>query len=114
MFIYSAVPMEEDSVITAPEDLMLSIGENHFEILVTAPAGNTQTYIINVTRLDHELESESETETESETESESETETVLESMTESESQTSSETETEAEGETLGEELLGEPQPYSYE
>lgn len=114
MFIYSAVPMEEDSVITAPEDLMLSIGENHFEILVTAPAGNTQTYIINVTRLDHELESEFETETESETESESETETVLESMTESESQTSSETETEAEGETLGEELLGEPQPYSYE
>ena len=110
MFIYSAVPMEEDSVITAPEDLMLAIGENHFEILVTAPAGNTQTYVINVTRLDHELESE--TETESETESE--TETVLESMTESETQTISETESETEGETLGEELLGEPQPYSYE
>ncbi len=38
MFIYSAVPMDEESVITAPEDLMLAIGENHFEILVTAPA----------------------------------------------------------------------------
>lgn len=49
MFIYSAVPMDEESVITAPEDLMLDIGENYFEILVTAPAGNTQTYIINVT-----------------------------------------------------------------
>lgn len=110
MFIYSAVPMEEDSVITAPEDLMLAIGENHFEILVTAPAGNTQTYVINVTRLDHELESETETELETE----SETETVLESMTESETQTISETESETEGETLGEELLGEPQPYSYE
>ena len=110
MFIYSAVPMEEDSVITAPEDLMLAIGENHFEILVTAPAGNTQTYVINVTRLNHELESETETELETE----SETETVLESMTESETQTISETESETEGETLGEELLGEPQPYSYE
>lgn len=41
MFIYSAVPMDEESVITAPEDLMLDIGENYFEILVTAPAGNT-------------------------------------------------------------------------
>lgn len=102
MFIYSAVPMEEDSVITAPEDLMLSIGENHFEILVTAPAGNTQTYIINVTRLDHELESESETETESETESALETE----SYTESGSETESETVPETESETLGEELLG--------
>lgn len=112
MFIYSAVPMEEDSVITAPEDLTLAIGENYFEILVTAPAGNTQTYVINVTRLEHELESE--TETESETESETETESTLESTMESESETVSETESETESETLGEELLGEPQPYSYE
>lgn len=112
MLIYSAVPMEEDSVITAPEDLMLAIGENHFEILVTAPAGNTQTYVINVTRLDHELESE--TETESETESETETESALETTVESETETESETEPETESETLGEELLGEPQPYSYE
>ncbi len=104
MLIYSAVPMEEDSVVTAPEDLMLAIGENHFEILVTAPAGNTQTYVINVTRLDHELESETETETES----------ALETGVESETETETETEPETESETLGEELLGEPQPYSYE
>lgn len=118
MFIYSAVPMDEESVITAPEDLMLAIGENHFEILVTAPAGNTQTYIINVTRLDHELESE--TETESETESETETESAIETETETESALESESApvsetaagSETESETLGEELLGVPQPYS--
>lgn len=104
MFIYSAVPMDEESVITAPEDLMLDIGENYFEILVTAPAGNTQTYIINVTRLDHKLETETETESESETETES--------ILESESETGLETEGETESETLGEELLGAPQPYS--
>ena len=104
MLIYSAVPMEEDSVVTAPEDLMLAIGENHFEILVTAPAGNTQTYVINVTRLDHELESETETETES----------ALYTGVESETETETETEPDTESETLGEELLGEPQPYSYE
>lgn len=110
MFIYSAVPMDEESVITAPEDLMLAIGENRFEILVTAPAGNTQTYIINVTRLDHELETEIETESETETESAIETET--ESVLESESETGLETEGETESETLGEDLLGAPQPYS--
>ena len=108
MFIYSAVPMDEESVITAPEDLMLDIGENYFEILVTAPAGNTQTYIINVTRLDHELETETETESESESAIETETESVLGS----ESETGLETEGETESETLGEELLGAPQPYS--
>lgn len=116
MFIYSAVPMDEESVITAPEDLMLAIGENHFEILVTAPAGNTQTYIINVTRLDHELESETETESETEAETESaiETETETESALESESAPMPETAagSETESETLGEELLGAPQPYS--
>ena len=118
MFIYSAVPMDEESIITAPEDLMLAIGENHFEILVTAPAGNTQTYIINVTRLDHELESE--TETESETESETETESAIETETETESALESESApvsetaagSETESETLGEDLFGAPQPYS--
>ena len=120
MFIYSAVPMDEESVITAPEDLMLAIGENHFEILVTAPAGNTQTYIINVTRLDHELESETETETETESETEAETESAIETETETESSLESESApmpetaagSETESETLGEELLGAPQPYS--
>ena len=81
MFIYSATAMNADSVIVAPEDLMLDIGENHFEVRVTAPAGNEQIYVFNITRLDHEIETETESETELETEveeTELESETVLE------------------------------------
>lgn len=116
MFICSVIPMEEDSVVTAPEDLTLDIGENYFEILVTAPAGNTQTYVININRLDHELESEDETELESETETETLPETeesfVDESLEESETETESIFENE--NETSSEEFSEEPQPYSYE
>ena len=116
MFICSVIPMEEDSVVTAPEDLTLDIGENYFEILVTAPAGNTQTYVININRLDHELESEDETELESETETETLPETeesfVDESLEESETET--ESIFESENETSSEEFSEEPQPYSYE
>ena len=81
ILIFSTVPMAEDSTILAPEDLTLAPGLNVFEIQVTAPAGNTQTYTLNVTRLDYEKETEAETETETETESETETETLLESET---------------------------------
>jgi len=91
MFIYSATPMNRDSVIVAPEDLMLDIGENYFEVHVTAPAGNEQIYVFNVTRLDHELETETEEETILETEIESVEETVLE--TESANETVMEIET---------------------
>lgn len=110
MFICSVIPMEEDSVVLAPENLDLSIGENRFEIIVTAPAGNTQTYVFNITRLDHELESETETETETETESELETETSSETETGTESV--SESETLSETETLGDDLMDETQFYS--
>ena len=116
MFICSIIPMEEDSVVTAPENLMLAMGQNRFEILVTAPAGNTQTYVFNIHRLDHELEPESETESESESETETESvqesETDLQSESLTEGETLTETEVETESETLGEELLSEAEAYS--
>jgi hypothetical protein len=99
MFICSVVPMEEDSVVTAPEDLTLDIGENYFEILVTAPAGNTQTYIIRVNRLDHELTSETIEETESDTDSE----TSVEAMENDESATEYPEDTASEYSLYGEE-----------
>lgn len=112
MFICSVIPMQEDSVVLSPENLVLDMGLNRFEIFVTAPAGNTQTYVFNITRLDHELESETETETETETESETETGLETESESLTESQTETETESETESETLGDELLGDVQAYS--
>ena len=116
MFICSIIPMEEDSVVTAPENLMLAMGQNRFEILVTAPAGNTQTYVFNIHRLDHELEPESETESESESETETESvqesETDLQSESLTEGETLTETEVETESETLGDELLSEAEAYS--
>lgn len=90
MFIYSATAMNAESVIVAPEDLMLDIGMNRFEVRVTAPAGNEQVYVFNITRLDHEIErdveTESETETVIETETEIETEALVETEMESESE----------------------------
>ena len=112
MFIYSATAMNADSVIVAPEDLMLDMGENHFEVCVTAPAGNEQIYVFNITRLDHEIE----VETEVETETEMETETAVE--TELESETVLETETESidvlETEVEETELLPVPMPIEVE
>ena len=102
ILIFSTVPMAEDSTILAPEDLTLAPGLNVFEIQVTAPAGNTQTYTLNVTRLDYEKETEAETETETETESETETETLLESETVTETESEVLTESEPE-ETIPEE-----------
>ena len=68
-FIYSATPMNRDSIVVAPENLMLEIGENYFEILVTAPSGDEQIYKFNITRLEEELPLETEaTETVTETE----------------------------------------------
>ena len=73
MFIYSATPMNRDSIVVAPENLMLEIGENYFEILVTAPSGDEQIYKFNITRLEEELPLETEaTETVDETEIETE------------------------------------------
>lgn len=92
MFLYSATAMNADSVIVAPEDLMLDIGANRFEVRVTAPAGNEQIYVFNVTRLDHELEEESEVETVEETETETVVETDSETVVETESVQESETE----------------------
>ena len=82
ILIFSTVPMAEGSTVTAPENLTLAPGLNVFEIQVTAPAGNTQTYTLNVTRLDHEKTAESESETETETILESESETLIESEVE--------------------------------
>lgn len=99
MFIYSATPMNKESIIVAPEDLFLEVGANDFEVQVTAPAGNVQTYVFHVTRLDHTLEDETETaeetilETEVETEeSVLETETVEETTAETVEETAVETE----------------------
>lgn len=102
MFFCSVIPMEEDSVIVAPDDLTLDMGQNRFEILVTAPAGNQQTYVFNINRLDHELEPETEveTETESETAIETEAETVVETETETVIGTEAETVIETEAETI--------------
>lgn len=97
LFIYSATPMNGDSVIVAPEELGLDIGENYFEVRVTAPAGNEQIYVFNITRLDHELESETESETVIETESETE-EIKVETIVETEAETDIEMETESETE----------------
>ena len=72
-FIYSATPMNRASIVVAPENLMLEIGENYFEILVTAPSGDEQIYKFNITRLEEELPLETEaTETVAETEIETE------------------------------------------
>lgn len=106
MFICSVVPMESSSVVSAPADLTLYPGENHFEILVTAPAGNTQKYVFHINRLDHEIESGSGTETQIETEKE----TGMESETASEQETvleTSETETMIETENSATESLAE-------
>ena len=106
MFICSVVPMESGSVVSAPVDLTLYPGENHFEILVTAPAGNTQKYVFHIHRLDHEIESGSGTETQTETEKE----TGMESETASEQETvleTSETETMIETENPATEPLAE-------
>lgn len=92
MFIYSATAMNAESVIVAPEDLMLDIGMNRFEVRVTAPAGNEQVYVFNITRLDHEIERDVETE--------SETETVIETETEIETEAFVETEMESESEIV--------------
>lgn len=81
MFIYSATPMNKESIVTAPEELMLEMGENDFEVRVTAPAGNEQVYVFHVNRLDYELEAETQGETEAVTETEEsmeETDAVLE------------------------------------
>ncbi len=91
MFLYSATAMNADSVIVAPEDLMLDLGSNRFEVRVTAPAGNEQIYVFNVTRLDHELEEETEVETVLETE----VETVVETEAIPETESVQETETDA-------------------
>lgn len=73
MFIYSATPMNKESIVTAPEDLMLEIGENDFEVRVVAPAGNEQVYVFHINRLDHVLETETQLESEAETEESIET-----------------------------------------
>ena len=99
MFIYSATPMNQDSVIVAPEALTLDLGENYFEILVTAPSGDEQIYTFHITRLDHVLEME----TEEETLAETEVETVLETVVETEVET--EEAIVLESETLETELL---------
>ena len=108
MFIYSATPMNSDSVIAAPEVLTLDIGENYFEIRVTAPSGDEQIYVFHITRLDHVLDVEEETSVETETEEE----TVLETEAETEIETEVEMEIETEetmdvleSETLETELL---------
>ena len=107
MFIYSATPMNRDSVIVAPEDLMLDVGDNYFEVHVTAPAGNEQVYVFNVTRLDHELETETETETEIETETipETEIESVEETVLETETVNGTVLETETVPETVADEIV---------
>ena len=92
MFISSVIPMQENSVVTSPEDLTLNMGENRFEISVMAPAGNVKTYVFYVTRLDHEPVVETEVETE--------VSTVVETESETESETEVETEVEATEETV--------------
>lgn len=94
MFIYSATPMNRDSVIVAPEALALDLGDNYFEIHVTAPSGDEQVYTFHITRLDHVLDLEEETVLE--TEIETEEETVFDTMVETEEETEVETETETE------------------
>ena len=78
MFFCSIIPMEEDSVVVTPEDLTLDMGANRFEVSVTAPAGNEQIYVFNITRLDHELEPETEAIVETESVQESDTEAAEE------------------------------------
>ena len=78
MFFCSIIPMEEDSVVITPEDLTLDMGVNRFEVSVTAPAGNQEIYVFNITRLDHELEPETEAIVETESVQESDTEAAEE------------------------------------
>lgn len=46
----SAIPMDENSVVTMEKSDTLSFGENKVIITVTAPSGNTSTYTVTVNR----------------------------------------------------------------
>lgn len=47
----SAIPMDENSVVTMEKSDTLSFGENKVIITVTAPSGNTSTYTVTINRL---------------------------------------------------------------
>lgn len=48
--ILSAIPMDEESVVTIDKVLKLAKGDNVFTITVTAPSGDTKDYKLNVYR----------------------------------------------------------------
>lgn len=48
--ILSAIPVDEESVVTIDKELTLTKGDNVFTITVTAPSGDTKDYILNVYR----------------------------------------------------------------
>lgn len=48
--ILSAIPVDEESVVTIDKELKLEKGDNVFTITVTAPSGDTNDYILNVYR----------------------------------------------------------------
>ena len=91
----SAIPMDENAVVTMEKADTLSFGANTIIITVTAPSGNVSTYTVTVNRSDVP-ESQSETD-ESETESETVPETESVDMTEPVSDT---TPGESNGETV--------------
>lgn len=85
----SAVPINQDAVVTVEQPEVLAMGNNTVTITVTSTAGTTSTYVITVVRTEKTAE---ETETESETETETETESPSESETQSVTQESEQTE----------------------
>ena len=94
----SAVPLNQDAVVTVEQPEVLAMGNNTVTITVTSTAGTTSTYVITVVRTEKTAE-ESETETEVETETESETETETESPSESETAPETPQSVQTEGDT---------------
>lgn len=63
----SAIPMEEDSVVTVEQEEVLSMGANMIKIIVTSPSGYENTYTLTVNRGALSAEETSETEETDET-----------------------------------------------
>jgi len=50
MIALSAIPMEEDAVVTVEQAEVLSLGDNTIKIIVTSPSGAENTYTLTVNR----------------------------------------------------------------
>jgi len=101
MIALSAIPMEEDSVVTIEKEETLAMGANTVKIIVTSPSGYENTYTLTVNRGALPAEETSETEVQDETDM---TETDETSKTEGIPETEESVETEETIESQAKEL----------